>query len=69
MMKNYKPAKDYIEKAVSINGSNATLLDHLGDIYNAMKDTQKAVYFWKRALDLSPGNKAIEEKINFYKQI
>lgn len=66
MMKDYKSALEYIEKAVSINGSSAVLLDHLGDVHKALNDIQKAKYFWKRALDLNPGNKAIEEKINFY---
>ena len=60
-----KPSKiEYIEKAVSINGSNAVLLEHLGDVHNALKDFQSAKYFWKKALDLNPNNKSVEEKIN-----
>lgn len=42
---------------------SAELLDHAGDIYFMNGDTDAAVDFWKRALDLEPENKLIKQKI------
>ena len=65
-MKDYKNALIYIQKAVSINRS-ATLLEHLGDVYEGMGEIVKALKSWKEALDLSPGNKDLIYRIEKYK--
>jgi tetratricopeptide (TPR) repeat protein len=66
-LKSYKLAKQYIEKSLSINSNSAVVLEHLGDIYNAMKDNPNALKFWKQSLEKNPDNKALKEKIEFYK--
>jgi len=63
MLGNYDSAKVYIEKAVSINGSSAVLLEHLGDVYFAMKDDLNAKKYWMRSLELNPNNENIKEKL------
>jgi tetratricopeptide (TPR) repeat protein len=65
-LKDYKNAVKYIEKAVQ-KGSNATLLDHLGDIYAAMDQTNKALKAWNEALKLEPDNQDIKYKVEKYK--
>lgn len=66
-LKNYKLAKEYIEKSLSVNRNNAVVLEHLGDVYNAMKDYSNALKFWKLSLEKNPGNKTLQEKIDFLK--
>ena len=65
-MKDYKNAAIYIEKAVKL-GKNATLLDHLGDIYEGMGEVVKALKYWREALEMEPGNETIKNKIEKFK--
>jgi tetratricopeptide (TPR) repeat protein len=65
-MKDYKNAAVYIEKAVRL-GENATLYDHLGDIYEAMGENVRALKNWNAALQLQPDNESIKRKIEKYK--
>ncbi len=66
-LKNYKLAKANIEKSISINPNSAVVLEHLGDIYNGMKDYISALKYWKLSLDKNPGNKSLKEKIEITK--
>ncbi len=66
-LKNYKLAKEYIEKSLEINRNNAVVLEHLGDVYNGMKDYPNALKFWKMALERNPNNNTLKEKIDFLK--
>ena len=63
MLGNYDSAKVYIEKAVSINGSSAVLLEHLGDVYFALKDDLNAKKYWMKSLELNPNYDTIKEKL------
>ncbi len=65
-LKNYKAAKEYIEKSLQANPNSAVVLEHLGDVYDAMKDRNNAVRFWKQALQRDPGNENLKKKIEFY---
>ncbi len=65
-LKDYKNAAMYIEKAIK-QGKNETLLDHLGDIYEAMGEIVKALKCWNEALQLSPDNESIKNKAAKYK--
>ncbi len=53
-MNNFKQAADYIERAVSKEGKypNAVLADHAGDIFHALGDRKKALYYWNLALKI-----------------
>jgi tetratricopeptide (TPR) repeat protein len=65
-MKDYKNAAVYIERAVK-QGKNEVLLDHLGDVYEAMDEIVKALKAWNEALQMNPDNEKIKNKINKYK--
>ena len=78
-LKEYAKAKDLIDRALSFTTYNVEakeekdgapvypisyeILDHAGDIYFMNGEFEKAVEFWKKALELDPGNKKIEKKI------
>ena len=55
-LKKYREAKDFIEKSLAATPKGETadsvILDHAGDIYNALGDRTKAVFFWKQALNV-----------------
>lgn len=65
-LKDYKNAVIYIDKAIKL-GKNETLLDHLGDVYEAMGEVVKALKAWNDALQMNPNNDAIRQKVNKYK--
>ena len=46
-------AADLMEEVIVLAPGEAISLDHLGDIYFAMKRKREAKYFWKQALDLA----------------
>lgn len=62
-LKKYEEAKSYILQSLQVNGNSAVVNDHLGDIYSAMGDKQNARKYWQKALDLSPENAAIKNKL------
>lgn len=58
-----KQALNYIQKAISLTEEpDATLFDHLGDIYHALNDTAKAREAWQKSLSIEP-NPEIEKKL------
>ena len=65
-MKDYKNAKKYIEQAVKI-GSNAVLLEHLGDVYEGLDDIDHAIRYWNESLKLDPNNKDVINKLAKYR--
>ncbi len=65
-LKDYKNAVIYIDKAIKL-GKSETLLEHLGDIYEAMGEVVKALKAWNEALQMNPANDVIQQKVNKYK--
>ncbi|MEZ5046027.1 MAG: tetratricopeptide repeat protein [Chitinophagaceae bacterium] len=63
---NYTDAKVYIEQAINANKNedDATLFEHLGDVYNALKNKQQAIQNWQKALEKSPSNKQLLFKLS-----
>lgn len=58
-----KEALEPIRKAVELNEeADATLFDHLGDVYAALKQSEKAREAWRKSLEVEP-NKEVEKKL------
>ena len=50
-----KPALDYIQKAIELNKDpDGTLQEHLGDLYQAMGDKDKAREAWRKSIEIEP---------------
>jgi tetratricopeptide (TPR) repeat protein len=62
--KQPKEALDYILKAIQLNKEpDATLYEHLGDIYDALKETNKAREAWRKSLSVEK-NDAVQKKLD-----
>jgi len=60
----YNEALTWVEKAVAATPSPDTdLLEHLGDIYFKLGNTDKAVLYWQDALKVGKGSEFLEKKI------
>ena len=60
---NAREALAPMRKAVELNEEpDATLFDHLGDIYAALHESDKAREAWRKSLQIEP-NKAVEKKL------
>lgn len=62
---SYDKAKEYIQKAIDLSGINAdaTLYEHLGNIYYKLNDKGKAVEYWKMSKEKGGSGPLIDKKI------
>ncbi|WP_146198489.1 tetratricopeptide repeat protein [Rhodohalobacter mucosus] len=60
---NYEEARRYIEQAVETGNAGVDVLEHLGDVYDALGDPENARIWWQKALDADPERQYLEEKI------
>lgn len=61
--KRYREALEQIQKANRLIENDPTITDHLGDVFDALKDTGKALSYWKQSFLLDPENKTVAEKL------
>lgn len=61
----YEKAKELIQQAIEKNGNDAdaTLHEHLGDVYLKLNNTEKALEHWKIAKLKDPSNPQLDLKI------
>jgi tetratricopeptide (TPR) repeat protein len=59
-----KEAEQYIKKAIAKGEVSAVVYEHLGDIYYAMNDLERALEQWKIALKLDENNAPLRAKIS-----
>jgi tetratricopeptide (TPR) repeat protein len=59
-----KDAEAYVKRAIEKGEVSAVVYEHLGDIYYAMNDRDRALEQWKIALKLDEHNTALREKIS-----
>ncbi len=50
--KKYKEALVQLQKSLELNANSAVVIDHLGDCFNKLKQTEKAKEQWNKALKL-----------------
>jgi tetratricopeptide (TPR) repeat protein len=60
----YEKAREYIQKAVDSNPSNAdgTLFEHLGDVYYKLNNGDKAIEYWMKAKEKGTENQELIDK-------
>ncbi|MCC5944997.1 MAG: tetratricopeptide repeat protein [Bernardetiaceae bacterium] len=61
MRKKYKEAEKYLARAVS-NTQNPAIFEHYGDVLFKLNDTERALEYWRKALDLNP-TPELEQKV------
>jgi len=60
----FTEAAEWVEKAVSATpAADADLLEHLGDIYFKLGNTDKAVINWQNALKVGKGSEFLQKKV------
>lgn len=69
---DYQKAKEYIDKVILLDDSpSAEVYHHAGDIYFMAGEPERALEFWKMALELEPDNTLLQRKVKhktyFYK--
>lgn len=63
---DYAKAKEYIDKALAdedTSGFTSEIYSHAGDIYFMCGDPDKALGFWKKALELDPDDSLLQRKV------
>jgi len=60
---DFKEAERWIRKAIELGSTSAVVHDHLGDVYYKLSEKEKAIDFWKRALEFDPANETYTEKV------
>ena len=63
--KDYAKAAELMENVIDMVPGEVVSLDHLGDIYFAMKRKREAIYFWQQAKDLAKPEDEIISKIEY----
>ncbi|HJP13846.1 MAG TPA: tetratricopeptide repeat protein, partial [Nitrospinota bacterium] len=59
----YTLALKKIHHAINQIPDDAVILDHLADVYKAMNNIPKALFYWKKSYKIDPKNKKVFEKI------
>lgn len=64
MTKDYKKAKEYLEKAINQpSGVSGTILEHYGDVLFQLGEKDKAIEQWKKAKNKGENSSLIDKKI------
>jgi len=61
---NYEAALKDLRKASDLMPDDATVAEHVGDAWHALKDERKAVEYWKRGLRVEPANPSLRGKLH-----
>lgn len=64
MQGRYAEALDALKKASTLLDSDPVIWEHLGDIYLKLGDTRTAVEHWEKALEISPEEDQLIERLN-----
>jgi tetratricopeptide (TPR) repeat protein len=59
----YAEAEQYIRKAVEMANPSPVIIEHLGDINYKLSRKDKALEYWKKALEKDPANESLRSKI------
>jgi tetratricopeptide (TPR) repeat protein len=60
---DFEKAKEYIEKSISVDSTNAVSFLHLGLIYKSLGDSEKYHYYFEKAIKMDPNNKEVLNEV------
>ena len=63
-MGRYAESREQLEKASQLYPDDAVIMEHLGDLYSAMKLKNKAASVYRRVLEIDPQATQVEDKLN-----
>lgn len=67
---NYTEARIYIDEAMKNDGDESdVIVEHAGDIYAMNGETEQAVEYWKKSLEMGNDSKTLKQKIQRRKYI
>jgi tetratricopeptide (TPR) repeat protein len=58
-----KKALEQLLRAHQYIDNDPVILEHIGDVYEALDDTENALQYWDKALELDSSNQALREKL------
>ncbi len=66
--RDFARALDYLERAMTLRAPDTSLLNALGDSYERLGRSDKARETYERSLELDPGQKVIQERLQSMKK-
>lgn len=60
---DFKEAKKYLEKAISLNDEDGTVIEHYGDVLFQLGNVEQAIKEWEKALEKGEASDLLEKKI------
>jgi len=61
---NYQKAYEHISEAIQNGGDNsATILEHMGDVYDKLGNQESARIWWQRALEQDEAREYLLERL------
>ena len=63
-MGDYESARKYIQASIDTGDASAEVYEHLGDVYDKLGDSEKAILWWNKALELDSDRVYLKERIN-----
>lgn len=64
MLGNFESARNYIDRSLGLDSSNAVVIEHSGDVYVKINQPENARSSYQQALDLDPDNERLKNKLS-----
>lgn len=63
-LEDYENASKYIQLSIENGGSSATILEHMGDVYEKLGKKDEAREWWEKAYNIDPERGYLRDRIN-----
>ncbi|MFW6347132.1 MAG: tetratricopeptide repeat protein [Cyclonatronaceae bacterium] len=60
---DFQKAEEYIKASIETGNASATVYEHLGDVYEALGNTEEARRWWRQALEKDAGKTHLQDKL------
>ena len=62
--RNEEALAELLRASRALDAPDPVVFDHIGDVYGKLGKTADAVLYWRKALQLDPGNQLLTEKLD-----